>query len=152
MKIESRTLVMHLVKDHTEALAVAMIRNECRHWMTNDTSALDVARQYEFFDKIRNDSKLWLFIAFLEGVPCGYGVLKLHRNKACLTGGLATPFRGRGIGKQLFSMLRCAACDMGRKPWLTVLRSNERAVRLYIKLGFHITKATKDIYTMEYRP
>jgi ribosomal protein S18 acetylase RimI-like enzyme len=120
--------------------------------MTNDTTALDVARQYEFYEKLHNNSKLSVYLVWLRVTPCGYGIIKLDGRRACLTGGLAEPFRGKGLGRQLFHALTHVALDMGKKPWLTVLRSNQRAVRLYTKLGFHITKATKRIYTMEYRP
>lgn len=141
-----------MVTTYEEAFAVALIRNECRHFMTNDTSELNVERQIAFFEKLQTNMNPLLFIMRVNSVPCGYGLVQIKGKRACLTGGLATTFRSKGLGHKLFWALITAACDRGYKPWLTVLRSNERALRLYTKLGFHITDATKDIYTMDYRP
>jgi GNAT superfamily N-acetyltransferase len=147
------------VQSGVQALAVALIRNECREFMTNDTSALDVGRQLEFYRKLQKPkSASTLYIMFTAHecfVPCGYGILKRGPGrKVCLTGGLAKPFRGQGLGKALFQGLINIATKKHLRPWLTVLRSNQRAVRLYLKLGFKITEARRGsgIYTMEYKP
>lgn len=146
-------MMVSRVKTYEEALAVALIRNECRQWMTNNNCLIGVGEQLAFFKKIRSGRcRMFLFIVREDGEPIGYGVLKINRNRACLTGGLAEVFRGKGLGKKLFRTLRDMAVLLNKKPWLTVLRSNMKAVRLYTHLGFHITKATKRLYTMEYRP
>jgi ribosomal protein S18 acetylase RimI-like enzyme len=143
------------ISTYEEAYAVALIRNECCQWMTNDTSVLNVERQLKFFREIMARNDTWVLLMRERDVPCGYGIVKINRHErsACLTGGLAEPFRGKALGQWLFEIMIARALRDGiRKPWLTVLRSNTRAVRLYFKIGFKITKATKRIYTMEYRP
>lgn len=144
------------VESYVEGFAVALIRNECRQWMTNDQTILNVERQIAFVKGLRDmyddrGNGYRLFLAKLDGMPCGFGVVKVEGRKACITGGLAEPFRGKGHGRRLFRELTYYA-DAKWKPWLTVFRDNLRAISIYTSLGYHITKATKRIYTMEYRP
>jgi ribosomal protein S18 acetylase RimI-like enzyme len=140
------------VQDFAEAYACALIRNECRQWMTNDTKVIGVGEQVEFFKRVWRNNSPRFFIACYGYVPVGYAIIKVEGKSACLTGGIAKDFRGRGLGRELFEYL-IAYCIAGRlKPWLSVLRSNRRAIRLYKSLGFEITRFTKRIYTMEYKP
>lgn len=49
-----------------------------------------------------------------------------------------TAFQGRGVGTALIRAASARAYDAGGvRVWLKVLDSNERAVRLYGRLGFH---------------
>lgn len=135
-----------------EAFAVALIRNECCQWMTNDQDVLDVERQLKFYNLLKRSAGTRLFIARHNKVPCGYAVLQVHDEKALLSLGLAKPFRGKGLGKLLCQRLIDYSLRRWMKPWLMVLRSNRRAIHVYKSLGFKVTEQTKRLLTMDYRP
>lgn len=129
------------------ALAVALIRNECRKYMTHDTTALSVKRQIQFFNHTLAKKGIYVFVAKHKRMPIGYAVLRLVNDAVWITGGLANGFRGKGLGKQLFkSILRLAP----RPVWLDVRRSNKRAIHLYLKLGFRIIRSTRRLLVMKF--
>lgn len=141
-------MIVTPVKTQTEALAVALIRNECRQWMTHNSKELTVGAQLSFFANM--PSGLRLFAVFKGRTPIGYAVIRTEKEKAWLTGGLAEPFRGNGFGKQLFARL-LELCAMAKKrPWLSVLRSNSRAIHLYQSLGFTTVRTTKRLLVMKH--
>jgi ribosomal protein S18 acetylase RimI-like enzyme len=149
MKSSINFTTFERVRSYEEAYAVALIRNECREFMTNDTSELDVERQIKFFEKHRHSQTTVLFIQRRNEVPTGYALMQFKGRKVCITGGLARPYRGKGLGLTLFRCMLTALRHSKHKVWLTVLRSNLPAVRLYKHLGFKITLATRTVYTME---
>lgn len=144
------TLSLEPVKNYAEALAVALIRNECCRWMTHNDKPLNVTQQLRFFERLKHDKKLALFICRAGDVPCGYALIKRVGRKAWLTAGIATLFRGKGFGRFVFQTLiwLCGS----RQKWLEVLRTNRRAIRLYKNLGFVIRKTTRRIHVMQYDP
>lgn len=55
--------------------------------------------------------------------------------------------RGRGFGLKLSRDLLCRARRDGeRRVWLTVVKENHEAIRLYEKMGFVATRAVKDTW------
>lgn len=150
------------VETATEALAVALIRNECRRWMTRNTRALDVGQQLEFFRNTRRRRPRHLLLVVeraettlrptrtrrmgdsaMEWVPAGYAVLRREGRQIWLTGGLAAPFRGRGLGRQIFTKLTQIVEIVKKEAWLEVRKSNRRALRLYRSLGFEEVPGSK---------
>lgn len=144
-------MTLEPVITYEEALAVALIRNECCRWMTGNSKRLTVGEQLAFFAKIQKSNGWCFLLARNERVPCGYAIIrKLDKNRACLTGGLAECFRGEGLGKMLFKRILswCEVVAFG-KPWLEVLRTNRRAINLYRSLGFTVTRKTRRTLEME---
>ena len=140
------------VETAAEALAVALIRNECRRWMTHNTHALDVKQQMDFLNhELRRRRPAPRFcLLIVEGrrapedwIPMGYAVLRRDRRRLWLTGGLATPFRGQGHGRWLFTTLLRLAEVADWEPWLEVRKSNRRALRLYQSLGYAEVQSSK---------
>jgi ribosomal protein S18 acetylase RimI-like enzyme len=64
---------------------------------------------------------------------------------------LLAAYQGRGIATHLIRKLQQEAASKGRPVTLHVLKSN-RAVNLYLRLGFLKTQEDKHSYTMVWRP
>lgn len=145
-------LSLEPVTSYAEAFAVALIRNECCRWMTHNNKPIAVGQQVQFYRRLIRSEKLRLFLLRIEpdGAPCGYALTKKSGYKVWLTAGIATAFRQRGFGRHVFKTL-IKLCD-GTKPWLEVLRTNYRAIRLYHSLGFVIRKTKPKIFVMQYDP
>lgn len=133
------------VKTQEEALAVALIRNECRKYLTGNKNSIGVMEQLEFFHNMPAGTSLYL-IKHLE-MPCGYALIRNEGKSKCITGCLIKEFRGYGIGRKLFQWLTCRA---GPNVILNVLKSNKRAVQLYFSLGFKVYKKSKTLLFMRY--
>lgn len=144
-------MTLEHVTTYEEAYTVALIRNECRQWMTVDNTELDVSRQKAFFEQLPRED-LILFIARNDAEPVGYGLIKIEEKRGCLTGGLAEPHRGKGLGRELFRQILHSALRRDLHPWLEVLNTNGHAIGLYKSLGF--VQAGKDgrVTLMHYKP
>lgn len=85
-----------------------------------------------------------LLVAELDGKLVGYiyadgGRYKRNQHCAHIVIGIRAAFTGRGIGRRLFAELFAWAGKHGlTRLELTVMIHNERAVRLYQKMGFEI--------------
>jgi ribosomal protein S18 acetylase RimI-like enzyme len=143
-------MTLEHVTSYEEAYTVALIRNECREWMTLDREVLDVKRQKEFYEGLKDRRNIFLFIVREHAEPCGYAVMQIEGKRACLTGGLALPYRGKGLGRQLFTMLIANAQRRRLQPWLEVLKTNERAIGLYKSLGFKTVGSDSRVMLMDY--
>jgi ribosomal protein S18 acetylase RimI-like enzyme len=144
-------MTLEHVTTYEEAYTVALIRNECREWMTLDGNVLDVKRQKEFYEQLPREDMI-LFIAREDIEPVGYGVLRIEENRGCLTGGLAEPYRGKGLGRELFRQLIHSALRRNLHPWLEVLNMNARAIGLYNSLGFVQVAKDDRLTLMHYKP
>ncbi len=94
------------------------------------------------FVKSNIDHRVPQVFAVLAGRVVGWADIKpldhpLQKHRAVLGMGVHPDFRGRGIGGALLKACLEQARRVGiEKVELSVLRSNQRAVRLYRKLGF----------------
>ena len=99
--------------------------------------------------KIENSLKkpnnlFWL--SSVNGLPVGYAKLKLNSPSQFNTSPnqcqlqkiyVLKDFLSEGIGRRLQKILLDKAQDLGFETiWLSVLNSNERAIRFYLKSGF----------------
>lgn len=132
------------VKSREEALAVALIRNECRKYLTGNRRAISASEQLSFYSNI--PARFSLYMVRVMGIPCGYAVIRGTDDGDCLTGCLIDSFRGRGWGRVMFSRL----VEMADKPILNVLKTNKRAVNLYLSLGFKVYRKTAKLLYMRY--
>jgi ribosomal protein S18 acetylase RimI-like enzyme len=141
-----------LVTSPVEAEVVRLIRNQCRMHMTRDTSEIGPAQQQRWWASLDSSSKLFLFYVhdwteYAAGVTAvGYGLCRSIGGKWWLSGGLATDWQGKGLGKALFARL---VEEVGTPCWLEVLEHNTRAFNTYRELGFVEVSRTAGIVTME---
>jgi ribosomal protein S18 acetylase RimI-like enzyme len=126
------------INNFFQAIQLKDIRNQCRSYMTNDTSRINFVRQiywfYKVYKKENREKKITCYLFKVENKVVGFGVIRKFSNKFWITGGLKQDQRGKGIGKILFGKIieNVPASDV----WLEVLRSNIVAHKLYQKLGF----------------
>ena len=82
------------------------------------------------------------FVAIVDGAFAGWGDVVPHTRPIYAHGGvlgigILPAFRGRGLGQLLMVRLLSAARVFGMKRvQLTVRRDNDRAIKLYERLGF----------------
>ena len=118
-----------------------------------------------FAKRIENmnaDEKSGIFIACEEERVLGYMIVQndtpekiVHRGYIVI--GVHSDYRGKGVGKALFSFVLDWAKTVGlHRLELTVIKNNEVAVNLYKKMGFEIEGIKKDslyidkVYVDEY--
>lgn len=92
----------------------------------------------------KENNVFWL--AFYEGLPVGYAKLKLNSPSEFIADTstcqlqkiyVLKDFLSKHIGQSLQSVLLNHAADYGcQNIWLSVLKSNQRAIRFYKKNGF----------------
>lgn len=148
------------VENPQQAILVAMVRNLCRRYMTNDTSEISPVKQVEWYYSLPSDERLYLclcrclvqedMIGISAGdVPVGWGYISLRNGKAWLTGGLVAEARGWGYGRKLFGFMIDQVREMGySEVWLEVKKSNISAFSLYTSLGFKESHTYEDRIVM----
>jgi ribosomal protein S18 acetylase RimI-like enzyme len=128
-----------------QALQLKNIRNQCRRFMTNDTSKINSVRQiywfYKIYKKENGEKKNTCYLFRVGKEIVGFGVIRKFSNKYWITGGLEKNQRGKGMGRILFKEL--IENTPTNEVWLEVLDSNTVAKNLYLNLGFkHQAKKT----------
>lgn len=143
------------IKSVSDAQVLRRIRNECKDFMTRSTEYITEEKQTEWFNGLDKDNiKLYLMWIAHHGVAfevIGFGYCKKDGNETYLTGGLKEELRGKGYGKVLFSHLLTQAKSFNTPITLEVLKTNERAKRLYESLGFSELSSDDRVIKMEYK-
>jgi ribosomal protein S18 acetylase RimI-like enzyme len=132
------------VLSEKSALFAAMIRNECLEFMTRNQSRLTIERQIKWFNERPLTTQLYTYQENGAHYPIGYGLIRLEDEKWLVSGGLAEGWRGKGLGGDIFRHL----ASLRKETWLEVLISNERAVKVYKKLGYEEQFRTETVITM----
>jgi hypothetical protein len=118
------------------------IRNECRLYMTNNTGLISPEQQKEWFNSLDRTTFIpYLYLEIACGVcidPVGYGILRSEEGVTLLTGGLLETERNDAAREKFDQPVA-----------LEVLNVNQRAYKLYTKLGFKPMYTTKRITYME---
>lgn len=121
-----------------EALKVREIRNECREFMTNDTSKISFIKQVFWYFKVYKEENkkgnLMCYIFKNELNNSGFALVRRSSGRYWITGGLKSSERGKGLGKTLFKNL--IKVIPTKEIWLEVLDSNIAAKKIYSTLGF----------------
>lgn len=146
---------MSLIKNFIDALEVRKIRNECRHFMTNDTSEINLLQQliwyFKVYKKENNNGNLKCYIFKNNSNNLGFGLIRKSSGKYWITGGLRFSERGKGFGKILFKDL--IKKISAKEIWLEVLDSNIAAKKIYNNLGFievkNISNSNEKVITMK---
>lgn len=94
------------------------------------------------------DCTHWVIEDLHAGDPVGFVVLEGHRdpNDSLLLRRLVIARKGRGFGKEAVALLvrYCFEVLAVHRLWLTVLKGNEPARRLYRRLGFVTEGVSRD--------
>lgn len=146
-------LVFKRVTTSNEAEMLRVIRNQCKDYMTRNTSEITPEEQLEWFKTAYKKYELYIAYAVEYGaciVDAGYGLIHLNENEYMLTGGLVPEYRDKGLGTNLFKFL-IDNCNKQIPIRLEVLKDNLRALKTYERLNFTITGETDKIFIMEYK-
>jgi ribosomal protein S18 acetylase RimI-like enzyme len=146
-------LVFKRVTTSNEAEMLRIIRNQCKNYMTRNTSEITPEEQSEWFKTAYKKYELYIAYAVEYGaciVDAGYGLIHLNEKEYMLTGGLVPGYRDKGLGTILFKFL-VDNCNKQIPIRLEVLKDNLRALKTYEKLNFITTGETDKIFIMEYK-
>lgn len=132
-----------------DAQIMRVIRNECKDYMTRDTSFITEEQQERWFEQLDKEN-MKMFLMHEKDDVIGFGYCRCDNNETYLTGGLRKECREKGYGRLLFLHLLETAKSCGTRITLEVLNTNVRARRLYDKIGFHVVETTDRITKMEY--
>lgn len=147
-------IVFSIVKDTDDAELMRKIRNECRGYMTKDTSYITPEQQVKWFNELDKDNiKMFIMNKSYHGVAfgaIGYGYCRHVGDETYLTGGLIPEFRDKGYGKVLFLHLLENAKSFNTRITLDVLNTNIRAKTLYENIGFRVIESDERITKLEY--
>ena len=146
-------LVFKRVTTSNEAEMLRIIRNQCKNYMTRNTSEITPEEQLEWFKTAYKKYELYIAYAIEHGVcivDAGYGLIHLNEKEYMLTGGLVPEYRDKGLGTNLFKFL-IDNCNKQIPIRLEVLKDNIRALKTYEKLNFTTTGETDKIFIMEYK-
>lgn len=128
------------VTDIRDAWLVAKIRNSGRKYMTGDKTELKYDAQMDWYkDTYLTANKLnemFLFIGYEDTTPTAMGFISLRDKNYWITGIIAPEGQGKGYGKQLFKFLTEYTLTLSSTVMLDVLKTNDRAIGLYHKLGY----------------
>ena len=145
-------LVLKKIESLDEAMILRNIRNQCKDFMTRDTSYISEEQQKRWFANLKDDVKIYLLYLVDFGVissPIGYGLIREEGGFSLVSGGLIESCRGKGYGKILFDYL-VKNVDKEHPIKLEVLKNNTRAFVIYNKLGFRVVKDDGEVISMEY--
>lgn len=147
-------VVLKEISNKSDVEFLRIIRNDCRNFMTRNTSEITSEQQLKWFESLNSDVKLYLLHKVEMGVisyPIGYGLLRKEDNSILISGGLIESERGKGYGGVLFQYLIENCKKFGNFPIkLEVLKSNIKAFAIYSKLGFRVISDDGKIIKMEY--
>jgi RimJ/RimL family protein N-acetyltransferase len=111
---------------------------------------LTTEEQTERIKGVLSRDNQMIFVAEHESQLVGFlgafgGNFRRNRHCAYIVIGIRQSFAGQGIGKRLFEALEQWAVDHDlHRLELTVMRHNERAIRLYQKMGYKIEGVKQD--------
>ena len=100
-------LVFKRVTTSNEAEMLRVIRNQCKDYMTRNTSEITPEEQLEWFKTAYKKYELYIAYAVEYGaciVDAGYGLIHLNEKEYMLTGGLVPEYRDKGLGTNLFKL------------------------------------------------
>ena len=145
-------IVLKLVNTYHDAELLRQHRNACRSFMTRSNEYITSEQQVEWFKT--SDTKYDLYLVYNVEYgsiiyDVGYGVIHKLPDQSLLTGGLLPEYRGRNLGQELFQNL-INICPKTKPIRLEVLKTNTRALIVYIKLGFKIISEDSRIHYMEF--
>jgi len=147
-------LVMIGVATTIDVELLRTIRNDCRKFMTRNTSEISPQDQQIWYKNLDHEKhKLFLLHEIhcgVAGTIIGYGYIRVENGIVLLTGGLVESSRGKGHGHFLFNSLLQQSKQFNLPIELEVLKTNMVAFSVYNKLGFRVIGDDGKIIKMEY--
>lgn len=129
----------------------AVFRDASWHWLQEeelrnliDAPAITKEQQHNWFETLPQRADYCIWGVLFDGKPIGVtGIKNIQGTTGEYWGYIGDKNSwGRGIGKEMIELVIEAAKSMHLKELtLKVLKTNERAIRLYSKVGFVITDA-----------
>lgn len=147
------SLLFKKVTTEEEAELLRIIRNQCREYMTRNTDVITQDAQRMWFKTAHDKYDLFLVYAIEYGACityAGYGVIHKNLSDSMVTGGFLPEYRNQGLGQALFKFLTDTSIKRNLPVRLEVLKTNQRAYKVYERLGYTVYEETDKIYRMEY--
>ena len=141
------------VETRNEALHIAEVRNSGREFMTHDPDYIAPHQQTEWFQRVYLAENLMgrmhAFVGY-EGIePVAYGMARQIDEDYWVSGVVSSEARGKGYGELLFKYLSAYTLTfLSDRVMLDVLKTNERAIGLYKKLGYTVLTEEADCLVM----
>lgn len=134
-------LVYRQIASITDAMQIMAVRNSGHAYMTHDSREITASEQHKWYNEIylpkNKNGEMFAYCGYEQGNPVAYGMIQKKDDRYWVTGVISPECRGKGYGKELFRLLRdLVISSLSPDVYLDVLRTNERAVSLYEKLGF----------------
>ncbi|TCO70169.1 GNAT family N-acetyltransferase [Marinisporobacter balticus] len=99
----------------------------------------DLEESSNFIDTVISSKNRKGYVAYKEGIPVGVFDFNYEERNTFLYGvGIATPYRGKGLGKKLVGFALIEGLKKSDKVVLDVDSENPTAFNLYKKCGFQI--------------
>jgi RimJ/RimL family protein N-acetyltransferase len=140
--------------DAADLLALSHQLDQESHFMLleSDERQTTLEEQQEQLRRIMANANQTIIVAADEtaGVLAGYvgargGIFARNRRTVQLVVGILQAYSGQGLGGRLLAAVEAWARQQGlHRLELTVMTHNERAVRLYRKMGFIIEGTTRE--------
>jgi ribosomal protein S18 acetylase RimI-like enzyme len=128
------------VNSLSKAMKMRNIRNQVRFFMTHNTEEIGVLQQAAWYASVykTGEDKAYLVMSGPDHkYPVGYGLVSNRNGEWTVTGALLEDYRGKGIGRNLFTFLtQTALLHSGADVYLDVRVDNLVAFKLYIELGY----------------
>lgn len=141
------------VEDKDSLLALMIIRNEVRSFMTGSQEQISWKQQKEWFANLdHNLVKIWLY-GETPGRWLGYGQLRIEPGTPSFgvsSHAVTESARGKGYGEEILKdIIRHAKdfnCDAMRAE---IFKSNAASLGLVYKLGYKNTKDMGDVWEVQ---
>lgn len=146
-------LFLRPVQRAEQAQEIAVVRNSGRQFMTKDKFEISPERQAQWFSHTylpeHAAGRLHAFVGYDGAEAVAYGLVKVDdAGEYWLTGVVAPQAQGKGYGKELFTFLTDFALYRADHVMLDVLKSNEKAHKLYLHLGYLPVSENGDVIVM----
>ncbi len=145
------SLRKHPPSGWVDSIVIKLATMEEREWCASLMAGSDpwrtLGRTIELCRPVCHDPEYQLYVAHLEDKPCGF-ILLHHRGVASspYVASIATDesFRGKGIGSRLLTFAEDLFRPNARHIFLCVSSFNDRARKLYERVGYEVVGELKD--------
>jgi RimJ/RimL family protein N-acetyltransferase len=123
-----------------QAEELRRLRNECREYMTGDTTEISTGQQVKFYEERILAGTVRAVLLRCDGRAVAYGLLRPGNGApGWMSCGVTARMRGRGLGTAVVRAVTAMASDTGRPVRLEVWQDNAAARRVYEKAGYAVT-------------
>lgn len=134
------SIKLDLLSTLEEAFELALIRNECRHFMTHDQSEISSSQQKTWYQTIytqQTPQKYWVWVLKEQNDKIiGYCAAKDEAEGVYITEGLLEKKRGRGLGTFMLTSLISQKLFKHKPLLADIFTHNHTSIALHRKFGF----------------